>query len=265
MSLLMNMMAIEGGSTPSINKEDYICIMMKGQSNVMGRVLASTLPAEDQAIQTDIFTYNFLNSQIEPYQAGVNSTLDQPSAGYYGYELYLAQLLRDYHNKKVVIFKYGEGGTSLSQNVNAKPDWNVNSVDELQDNWVNYYNDFLIKCSQARINPITKINIWHQGESDSLDETVSLAYETEESALFTEDFTVLAEGTKIINMLIKSNSGAFASNVRTGKANNTTSFADVESIDTESYGLLPDNLHLNDAGLQSASTDIYNLSKDYWV
>jgi hypothetical protein len=250
--------SVGGGST----NEEYIVWNMRGQSNVMGRVDASTLSTELQAIIPDVYIFNYSTLQIEPYQAGVNSTLDD--IGSYGYELYLAILLRDYHNKKVVIYKYGRGGTRLEADSNPNGDWAISS-NELIKNYETFYNIFRLRLAKAKITQINPFSIWHQGESDALNLTASNNYEVNETATFARERAIMGVGRKIINVNIQSTSGTYASTVRTAKVAVDALDSNVYLVDSEGLATLPDDLHLADSALQSLATSFFNLCKDWYV
>lgn len=248
---------------------DYLCIQMMGQSNVMGRDSAINLPAPKQGKLTDILIYNYSTSKIEQYEAGVNSTLDSTGLNYYGYEVHIATQLRDMYNMPVIIFKFGEGGTTLAQSTNSKGDWNVNSTNELLDMWEGHRSAFLTKCAQTKINPIGMPLIWHQGETDAFQTTSTFAdaYQVNETDLFNRVIanSILGSSNKIVSVNIESTYGDHASTVRSAKSTNASSFSEVVLLDADGKPL-KDTVHLNTSGLLQMGNEIFEeIKNDFGV
>jgi hypothetical protein len=259
--LLYFLSTFSGASVQVLEK--VIVLLLDGQSNMSGRVSASLLPLALQGVQANIEIYNWFTNNIEPYNTGVNSTLDRVNTNdFYGMELYLATLLRDYHNKKVVIFKYSIGGTRLNEG--AGLDWSVNSTNEYKDIFMSNYNLFKVKLAQKKYDGISKFSCTYQGENDALLQVDANAYQVQEALKQAYWFDNLPI-QKYYNINVRADTGAYAATVRTAKITNANNNSNVVLYDAQPLIVLPDGVHLTDVSLQNIATYVFNQTKNLWV
>lgn len=262
MSILANGSSGQTPIVPVIPPEKYISFGIgSSQSNDSGREDISVLSGDYLGVQEDIFIYNISTGTIEPYHTGVNSTQDMPGGNRFGKELYLARLLRDYHQKKVLIFKYSVGGSRLAQDTGT--DWSVNSVGELRDQMWTAFDIFKVRNIQKNIDPLLYAWLRTQGEQDALQLNWANAYKAEEALVFADIFAKIPSLKKILNVNINSTSEIYDGIVRQAKIENALEIPNILLNDIDGFPKL-DGVHLNNAGLILAATQDFNAIKDLW-
>lgn len=129
----------------------YVCA---GQSNMAGGGTKAGLPAELQAVQTNVFVFN-----------GADWDAMEPTATGVGPEISFAYEMQKVLNKPIGIIMHAVGGTSLATNWN--PEIAANLYAELTD-----------KVNAARQSKKMNVKgmIWMQGENDSRYLDMATAY-----------------------------------------------------------------------------------------
>jgi len=129
----------------------YVCA---GQSNMAGGGTKAGLPAELQAVQTNVFVFN-----------GIGWDAMEPTATGVGPEISFAYEMQKVLNKPIGIIMHAVGGTSLATNWN--PEISSNLYAELTD-----------KVTVARQSKKITVKgmIWMQGENDSRYLDMATAY-----------------------------------------------------------------------------------------
>lgn len=248
-----------GGEPAPVERTPCIYFKMRGQSNAAGRVTASTLPAADQLPQTDIWNWN--GTSLEQYTAGTN-TSDQ--AGKVGYDLFLAQMLRDYHNVPVIVDKYAVGGTFLYQQ-GALADWNLSSTNE---HWQTAKTRSVQSMQAAKANfflPQYKVMIWHQGEEDATVEAAANAYQTNQENIFADERAITGNSNVVIIDALIVQTDTYNATVRTAKTNIDTAQSLTYTFEAANLARLSgDNYHLSEAGCRDAAELVFDIIKDLW-
>ena len=191
--------------------------------------------------------------------------------GYFGLESSFLYEMSEYKEKPIYAIKYAMGGSSLYQE-ETNNDWNVNSIDE-------YYQQFLDVIDEAQAVTLAagkklriKGFIWVQGENDSGNETEANAY-----ADNLDDFMtgVLAKANAInaandfstqdVAVVIGkiTGEGTYKTTVQAAGSDWCTANGGY-FIDTDSYPLRgdPDFVHIRGDGLTQYGIDIFNAIKD---
>lgn len=249
--------AIVGGG--SFQYTDSIVFSIRGQSNALGRADALLLPQLDASIQQNIYIFESPNI-VEPYQAG-NFSINTDQ---YGVELFLAQKLRDYHNKPVYIDKYAIGGTILANAANINGNWNLSGGETqlwAKGKTIHTSAEFYKKIQLLQGS--SKFLLWFQGESDSEDQTFANAYLQNQKNIFNDWRTLVNNTAFPIIDVLTSNIYAYSSIVRAAKAQCAIDLPNITTIEGVGYSL-QDTVHFNQQGFRDLAEDIFQIVKDYW-
>ncbi|MCH5600812.1 sialate O-acetylesterase [Niabella ginsengisoli] len=141
------------------NKEKFHVFILMGQSNMAGY---GTLEAADTIPVPHVFKLPTVYKESLQWQPAAHPLHNRLSSDRFGLGLPFAkQYLK--HNKGITVglIPLGWGGASINQ-------LNKGS---------NVYNDFLVKLAFAKKYGTVKGVLWHQGESDTVDEEAANSYE----------------------------------------------------------------------------------------
>lgn len=147
--------------------------MMHGQSNASGNVNPTEIDSSLKPFSKNCNILNLENGKAETLKVGINSfgvpeeyynyNRSSGSIGYrYGVEMELSQLLKNYYNTTINIFKYTWPGSGLGTLENGG-DWKFGTGNLMPKVAVEYAN----YKSKLKVTENERFLIWIQGESNS--------------------------------------------------------------------------------------------------
>lgn len=240
------------------------CIVVAGQSNADGRVLASELPEYITLPNSNVHVFG-------------GSTFSALSTGYYannkslekcfGFDLVMLHYLSQV--KECYVVKHAVGGTSLSPNGNtgwtADYEGLTNSLLKTLENKIRG----AVNISTA-VNPQSAFNfdiraiVWHQGEADS-DVYKALNYYAQLKKLIAYIRGVCGNPTlPFIGGTISHNSGSYSTIVESAMLKIASEDKFVTFIDM-SGASVPDGLHFDLTSAEYLGKKVYNALIDYGV
>lgn len=227
-------------------------LIFAGQSNAGGFGLtAADLPAP-LAGWTDSHVQIWTPTGWQVMQAGVN-TGTPTNPGMWGPEVKEAYDFRQAHpTEDVWIVKDTKGSTPLAQASGL--DWSPSSSGELFDETAAQVAAARASLGGVHVDAI----FWTHGETDATDSAQAAAYQVNEQVFLSAARAAWAEpSTTIIFARIADDAGqTYAATVRAAQAFVDGNDANAHMVNTDAFGMQPDNLHFSGAG-QASLGDAY--------
>lgn len=153
-----------------INKN--IGYWIQGQSNARGNSPSTGVIDYLKKALVGIFIYLRINNSWETLKVGVNAScnpigylelykLEYSNNAYYGIELYLSKLLRDYYGSQIYCYKYAWPGSGMMASGQGGQ-WDSSLSNQLFYRSQQYY-----KSARKFSSPLPQFLLWIQGESDA--------------------------------------------------------------------------------------------------
>jgi hypothetical protein len=218
-------------------------IVVAGQSNALGWVEASSLPAHLQGPLGYAAIWNPTRQAFEALQAGVNTgNAQQPTA--VGPEVQFAYAWSLSHpGETLFIVKVAQSSTGLAEDP-LKDDWSPRSGELFAT-----ASQQVAAARQASGEPVSGV-LWMQGEEDASTPAKALSYEANLAELFARMRTDWGGlDTAIVFGRVDAHAGLpYAGPVRQAQAAIDLADGAAVMIDTDSFPLQGDKLHFNAAG-----------------
>jgi hypothetical protein len=211
---------------------------MFGQSNMGGKGALIDLPARlDQPLRN---CYIWNTGAWEVLEAGVNGSHQDLVGPIFEF----AYRMREKFPNDIHYFVFhADASLGLAQD-GSEEDWSTSSSSEAYDTALGYWN-----AAKATIHNYTIIGLcWMQGERDSRIEAKANAYNTNEETLFTAFNTDFGADKVVVGKLhdsLPAGTYPYVDTVNTAKDTNIKVHG---TINTDSFGLLGDNIHFDTAG-----------------
>jgi hypothetical protein len=235
-------------------------ILLAGQSNADGRADPAELPTAPidlQQPQNDVDLF-YSTEGGTPTLTTLTPGLSETSG--FGPEISLGRNMADLWSvedrTRIAIIKYANGGTNLQNHWKAGGDATTTGDGPEYIVFQQTVADGLSALATAYPDAVLDFQgmVWMQGESDAVNGFES-SYQTNLTSFITDvRATYGADLPFIIGRLSSAQTdlpaGALAT-VRTAQTNVAATIPRVGLVDTDTFGVLPDNLHFDGAGQQS--------------
>lgn len=259
-------LAIQAASVGVADTTNYMdAIIVVGQSNAGG--VADDAATLSYTPDTQVKTWN--GSAFVTYAPQTVTGAGPAGATYrWGGEMeYSRQFRAANPTKPLRVIKYFELGTQLASTGNATLDWAPTSTGELFDQAKTLINAAIAAIAAEGFVPRVRVLFWMQGESDASSSGPARAYNENAAAFWSAVRAQWNIGTPkiVIGRIADVAAWPFRSDLHAAQAAIVVANADMALVNTDAYGMSPDGMHYNKAGLIAMGEDIWKVDQGIYA